>query len=935
VNHEHLLQIEELFHKVRESTTEGRALLLAHADPEIRREVEALLSLQASDSFFDRPAVENAAELFESSMAAGLKPGDHLGPYRIDSKLGEGGMAEVFCAFDTRLDRAVAIKVAKEEFGSRFEHEARTIASLNHPNICTVYDVGPNYLVMELVVGETLAARLKTGPIPMDSTLKYGRQIAAALVEAHARGIVHRDLKPGNLMIAKSGIKVLDFGLARSGHDQSVTDSRMLMGTPAYMAPEQREGKTADVRSDIYSFGCVLYEMLTGTKVTSRRRRIPSRDLERIISRCLEEKPEHRWQSVAELESELARTFRGLPTRILAAAAVAAFPALLIGAYFYHNRAPKLTDKDTIVLADFVNNSGDPIFDSTLGRGLAIQLEQSPFLKIMDDEQIRRDLRLMSLQPGTHVTKQIAHDICVREGGAATIDGTIATLGRVYVITLEAVTCQDGSTLAREMVQAPDKEHVLTALGDAAAALRRRLGESLSSIQQQNRPLEEATTPSLDALQNYTAGLDIMIQGHFLAAVPLFERAIAIDPKFTMAYFYQGIAYEQTGDMERSAEYAKRAFSTVDRVSEAERSEITAYYYRATGELDREIDAYRLAARNKARSWGDHTQISLTYIDMGNYEEGLKEALEAVRLKPDAEPPYRRILDAYICTDRLSEAKRVGEELRSLALDGPRIHQRFLEMAYVEDDQTAVNRETQWFAGKPVEYLSFGLQAANLNVHGKRRDSHRLYQRAAASALHMELKYVAADFDEADARADALSGNCQTARRLGRPAVALALCGDVARAERLAAQTSKIFPNGTIWNAVQLPEIQAMIELNRGRPAKSVDLLADATPYERSYVEVPYYRGLIYLRLRQGPEAVAEFRKIVDHKGASWGATWVHPNWGLYYSLSYLGMARGYVIAGNSAKARQAFKDFFELWKDADRDVPALRQAKAEYAKLQ
>jgi eukaryotic-like serine/threonine-protein kinase len=632
--------------------------------------------------------------------------------------------------------------------------------------------------------------------------------------------------------------------------------------------------------------------------------------------------------------SSPARRQAGMRWKAIVLAVVAAM-ALAAASYFHLHRTLRLTEKDSIVLADFVNNTGDPIFDGTLRQGLAIQLEQSPFLKIMDDAQLQRDLRLMNVQPGTRTTNQIAHDVCVREGAAATIDGAIASLGKSYVITLQAITCQDGATLARKQIQAEDKEHVLNALGSAATAMRSKLGESLNSIQQLNRPLEQATTPSLDALQNYTAGLAVMSQGHFLAAVPLFDCAIAIDPNFTMAYYMLGVAFEQAGEMARSAEYAKRALSMVDRVSETERTEITAYYYRATGELDKEIDAYQLAVRNNyPRRWSFHNQISLTYIDMGQFEEGLKEGLEAARLLPDVEPPYRRVLDAYICLDRLQEADQVAAKVRALGIDGSRIHQRFLEMAYVGDDKAAIAKEIQWFAGKPEEYLSFGLQAADLNVHGQRRESHKLYQRAADTAQHLGFRYVADEFEEADARADALSGNCETVRRLGRPALAMAMCGEAAVAEKLAAGTSKLFPNGTIWNAVQLPEIQAMIALHRDEPAKSVELLASASPYERAYPDAVYLRGLAYLRLYKGAEAAAEFHKIVDHKGTNWGATWVHPYWGQFYSLSYLGVARSSALAGEVANARKAFQDFFELWKDADPDIPVLKQAKAEYAKL-
>jgi eukaryotic-like serine/threonine-protein kinase len=931
---ERFQQIEELYHAAREGTADERKALLAEAEPKLRSEVELLLAQPIGREFPDRDSPWDAPQLLEDPTATVLDAGACLGPYRIEGRLGAGGMGEVFRAVDTRLGRAVAIKITQEQFSDRFEREVRAIASLNHPNICTVHDVGPNYLVMELVEGETITQRLEQGSMPVAMVCHFGLQICAALAEAHAKGIIHRDLKPGNIMIAKSGIKVLDFGLAKSGQDETVTASRMVIGTPAYMAPEQREGKRADARSDIYSLGCVLYEMSTGARVTSRRRRIPSPQLDRIVSRCLEEDPGRRWQSVADLERQLAGiTATGRRGKGMLAVAAGILALLTGAAYFYFHRAPKLTDKDTIVLADFVNNTGDPIFDGTLRQGLAIQLEQSPFLKIMDDEQVQRDLRLMNLQPGALITNQIAHDVCVREGAATTIAGTIATLGRSYVITLQAVTCQDGATLARQQIQAEDKEQVLKAVGTAATAMRAKLGESLNSIQKLNRPLEQATTPSLEALQNYTAGLSEMNRGDFLAAVPLFEHATAIDPNFAMADYFLCIAFDNAGDVARSREYSKQAFRLIGRVSEYERDRIATMYYKRTGETDKAIDASQLGTRNFPRDWTFHNDLSELYIDLGQYEEGLKEGLEAARLQADVEPPYRRQLDAYICLDRLPEAKLLAEKLRAMGLGGARIHQRFLEMAYVEGDQAVISREIRWFAGKREEYLSLGLQAADRSVHGRRRESHEFLRRAAETALRRGLRDAASEFEEADAQADALAGNCQTARRLGRPALALAICGDAAQAEKLAVENSKVFPNGIIWNAVQLPEIRAAIALRRD-PAKSVDLLASAPPYERAYLDAVYLRGLAYLGLHKGTEAVAEFQKIVDHKGANWASAWRYPYWAQFYSLSYLGVARSSALAGDAAKARKAFQDFFDLWKDADPDVPILQQAKAEYAKL-
>ena len=951
---ERFQQIEELYHAAREGTAEERAALLAQADLELRRAVESMLGEHPGGEVLDRPAIQNAPDLLDEPTVTQVVVGRSLGPYRIEGMLGEGGMGEVFRAVDTRLGRAVAVKIIRRQFDSRFEREARAISSLNHPHICMLYDVGPNYLVMELVEGETIAARLKSGPLPVKTALLYASQIAAALAGAHAKGITHRDLKPGNIMIAQSGVKVLDFGLAKSGHDETVTASGMILGTPAYMAPEQKEGKPADARSDIYSFGCILHEMLTGVRPSSQRKRMPSRMLERIVGRCLEIDPERRFPSAAELESELRSVTADTgPWKTVGAAAF--LLALAAAAYFYFPRAPQQPiSKHMIVLADFVNDTGDSTFGDTLRQALAVQLAQSSSLSPVTASRVTETLRLMRKPDDTAVNSKIAREICERLAGAAVLEGSIGKVGSQYVLGMRARVCGSGAVLGEEQAQAAGKEAVLGTLDGIAGRLRARLDQSMAGADPPAAPLMPATTPSLEALKALSTGFRMFVSKGAQEALPHFRRAVELDPQFAYAHGQLALAYYGLSEIRLARENAIKAFGLRPAVSEPERFYIEWIYHRnVTGDLEKAWEAVQAWAQAYPADPLAHGLCGgISSFGTGRFEEALEHSKIAARLDPNIRYGDLNMANAYFHLGRLAEAEEAVNRVFANKFDNAPVHGLRYLLAFRRDDAAGMARAVSEAKGKAsVEDLVTHLAALAAAYHGRLRQADELWRRAVQLAELGGKPERAALYAAGAAASHALLGDAAgaqswsaAARKLssGREpsyaaGFALEWSGRSALARQTALDLARQFPEDTSVRTNYLPALEGLIAINDGNPKRAIGALEAALSNESGIAAVAfnanygamypaYVRGRALLMLKQPAEAVAEFQKILDHASlVGSDPTGALARW-------QLGRARA--LAGDTTKAKKAYQDFLASWKDADPGISVLKQAKAEYANL-
>jgi serine/threonine protein kinase/tetratricopeptide (TPR) repeat protein len=887
----------------------------------------------------------------------------------------------------------------------RFKREVSLAKRVTHPNVCRTFDLfrhsengtaseeSPRdifFVSMELLRGETLAERLnREGLLKVDEAYSVAVQIASGLTAAHQLGILHRDLKPGNVILVSTAdgkvarAVITDFGLAcvpgslgiATGGVGTTTVSSDL-GTPAYMAPEQLHGGRINVATDIYALGLVLFELITGkrafegnagdttststrdsTNVSTKLRELSpdcNSAWQRVVEGCLANRPEDRFGSAEEVVQALAPNIArpGIPSLLQHVAKrwqwMLGVTAILVGAAVsipYLQHRPVLTQHEPLLLADFENYTGQPVFDGALKQALAVQLGQSPFLNILPQERVQQTLRYMGRPADTLVLLPLAREVCERLDAKALLAGSIAPVGTHYSISLDVVNCLNGNSLVHQQTEADSKDHVLRSLDETVAKLRRTLGESLGSIQRFDVPIQQATTASLEALKAYALAREYRSRGMESDSIPLFKHAIEIDPSFAMAYAQLATAYDNLGETDEAAQYLKKAVSLVDRVSARERFfSLSRYYNIATGQLDKSIETAQEWAQTYPDDWLPYDWLAARYLVIGKYEKAVEAAREAMRLGPNFYTPYANLSWAYRSLNRFSEAKVICEKAIALKRDSSYIHKDLYAIAFLQGDQAAMQRQLDWARGPNEEEDLLDSQASVALASGKRHAARELSHRVQAASLKHGFRDDAAFSMAWEALNEADIGNYLQSRSVAKEvlqiargvdaretaAEALALAGELRKARELVDELQRRFPQHTVLNSASLPTIRATIEMQSGNPARAVELLRQAEPYDYSEfasLAPVYVRGLAYLRSKRGKEAAGEFQKLLDHPGIAI----LSPR----RSLARLGLARSYALVGDNARSREAYEAFLSSWKDADSDIPILKEAKREFSKLQ